>query len=100
MGIGSQIEIPEELIKTVEENPEVPKEGKPLEWLVDKVEEIDSKKAEEAKQAKLTNSNANTKTPVQEIVEKHYAKNTSPSDDVSVKEDQKTSEEGIITGSL
>merc|ERR1712156_295163 len=72
--ITKNVEIPEELLKTVEENPEVPKEVKPLEWLVDKVEEIDSKKAEESKQAKLISSNVNTKTPVQEIVEKHYAK--------------------------
>jgi len=99
--IGNQIEIPEELIKTVEENPEVPKEVKPLEWLVDKVEEIENKKAEEAKQAKLLSSNTSAKTPVQEIVEKHYAKNSSSADDaVNVHEDKKASEEGIVTGSI
>jgi len=99
--IGNQIEIPEELIKTVEENPEVPKEVKPLEWLVDKVEEIENKKAEEAKQAKLLSSNTSAKTPVQEIVEKHYAKNSSPADDtINVHEDKKASEEGIVTGSI
>merc|ERR1719422_1617621 len=80
---------------------EIPKEVKPLEWLVDKVEEIENKKAEEAKQTKLLSSNTSAKTPVQEIVEKHYAKNSFPADDtIIVHEDKKASEEGIVSGSI
>merc|ERR1711997_230602 len=48
--LGQNVEVSEELVKTMEENPEVPKEVKPLEWLVDKVEQIDTKKAEDSKQ--------------------------------------------------
>merc|ERR1719150_3669076 len=40
--LGKNVEVPEELVKTMEENPELPKEVKPLEWLVDKVEQVDS----------------------------------------------------------
>lgn len=100
--LGQNVEVSEELVKTMEENSEVPKEVKPLEWLVDKVEEIDNKKANEAKQ-EVTNS----KTPVQEVVEKHYAK-VRKSDDTetdtanAVKPAEKSSQsrEGVITGSL
>merc|ERR1712079_172016 len=69
--LGKNVEVPEELVKTMEENPEVPKEVKPLEWLVDKVEQIDTKKAEAEVADQKT---ANSKTPVQEVVEQHYAK--------------------------
>merc|ERR1712147_524513 len=67
--ITQKIDIPEELVKTVEENPEVPKEVKPLEWLVDKVEEIESKK-----EATANVKEKPSKTSIQELVEKHYPK--------------------------
>lgn len=93
--ITQKIDIPEELVKTVEENPEIPKEVKPLEWLVDKVEEIESKKEVTTKIEEKP-----SKTPIQEIVEKHYSKE-STSDTASVKvDDKEKSNEGIITGSL
>merc|ERR1712098_338549 len=95
--IGSNVEIPEELIKTVEENPEVPKEVKPLEWLVDKVEKIESKEAKE-KELQMTKQG---KTPIQEIVEKHYSRPTSSEKQDSVQSsesEEKTA--GIITGKI
>merc|ERR1711936_98801 len=91
--LGQNVEVSEELVKTMEENPEVPKEVKPLEWLVDKVEEIDNQKANEAKQ----------KTPIQELVEKHYAKKSAeekPIENSTPQIAENKSREGIITGSL
>ena len=98
--LGQNVEVPEELVKTMEENPEVPKEVKPLEWLVDKAEQIDNKQAEDSEQKV-----ANSKTPVQEVVEKHYAKlsetreSAKDTADKSV-ENTPDSEAGLITGSL
>merc|ERR1712029_170098 len=95
--IGSNAEIPEELIKTVQENPEVPKEVKPLEWLVDKVEKIESKEAE-MKEKELQNHQTG-KTPIQEIVEKHYSRPTSTEKQDSVQmSDSEENNAGIITG--
>merc|ERR1711872_930339 len=97
--IGSNVEIPEELIKTVQENPEVPKEVKPLEWLVDKVEKIESKEAE--MKEKELQKNQMGKTPIQEIVEKHYARPTSTEKQDSVQtNDSEENNAGIISGSL
>jgi len=100
--LGQNVEVSEELVKTMEEIPEVPKEVKPLEWLVDKVEEIDTKKAEEANQ-KVTL----TKTPIQEVVERHYSKPSSEIKDkvTTVRDNSAVSSpdspaEGIVTGSL
>ncbi len=94
--ITQKIDIPEELVKTVEENPEIPKEVKPLEWLVDKVEEIESKKEVTTKVEEKP-----SKTPIQEIVEKHYSKEaTSDTSSMKVDADGEKSKEGIITGSL
>ena len=90
--ITQKIDIPEELVKTVEENPEVPKEVKPLEWLVDKVEEIESKK-------EMTAEEKPSKTSIQEIVEKHYSKENT-SDTPPMKLEEEKPKEGIITGSL
>ena len=92
--ITQKIDIPEELVKTVEENPEVPKEVKPLEWLVDKVEEIESKK-----EATANVEEKPSKTSIQEIVEKHYSKE-STSDTPPTKVEEEKPKEGIITGSL
>jgi len=97
--IGSNVEIPEELIKTVQENPEVPKEVKPLEWLVDKVEKIESKEAE--MKEKELQKNQTGKTPIQEIVEKHYSRPTSTEKQDSVQtKDSEENNAGIISGSL
>ena len=99
--ITKNVEIPEELIKTVEENPEVPKEVKPLEWLVDKVEEIDNKDEVKAEIHKPDQENA--KTPIQILVEQRYAKPTSPPLAESDRSDVPAKKEGsmgIITGSL
>ena len=98
--LGQNVEVSEELVKTMEENPEVPKEVKPLEWLVDKVEEIDNKKANEAKQKSV-----NEKTPIQELVEKHYAKKSAEEKPIEnstpqIADNNANSREGIITGSL
>merc|ERR1712098_130336 len=99
--IGSNVEIPEELIKTVEENPEVPKEVKPLEWLVDKVEKIESKEAEAKAKELQINQEKQGKTPIQEIVEKHYSRPASSekSDSVPSSESEEKNA-GIITGKI
>merc|ERR1711872_189153 len=97
--IGSNVEIPEELIKTVQENPVVPKEVKPLEWLVDKVEKIESKEAE--MKEKELQKHQTGKTPIQEIVEKHYARPTSTEKQDSIQtSESEENNAGIITGSL
>jgi len=97
--IGSNVEIPEELIKTVQENPEVPKEVKPLEWLVDKVEKIESKEAE--MKEKELQKHQTGKTPIQEIVEKHYSRPTSTEKQDSIQtSESEENNAGIITGSL
>ena len=101
--LGQNVEVPEELVKTMEENPEVPKEVKPLEWLVDKVEQVDSVDTNTVEDSEQ--KVANSKTPLQEVVEKHYAKlsesrqTTKDSAEKPV-ENTPNSEEGIITGSL
>ena len=95
--IGSNVEIPEELIKTVEENPEVPKEVKPLEWLVDKVEEIESKEAEQKEKLKV---NSSGKSPVQEIVERHYSKTNAAPPQVDSSKSSDENKDGIVTGGL
>ena len=92
--ITKKIDIPEELVKTVEENPEVPKEVKPLEWLVDKKEEVESKTEVITKKVEETP----IKTPIQEIVEKHYSKESTI--DTPIKVEEIKSDEGVITGSL
>ena len=92
--ITKKIDIPEELVKTVEENPEVPKEVKPLEWLVDKKEEVESK----SEVIKTKVEETPIKTPIQEIVEKHYSKESTIDTPIKIKEIK--SDEGVITGSL
>ena len=91
--ISKKIDIPEELVKTVEENPEIPKEVKPLEWLVDKKEEVESKN-----EATTKIHEKPSKTPIQAMVEKHYSKE--PTTDTPIKVEEKKSDEGFITGSL
>ena len=97
-GLIGQVSVPEELIKTVEENPEVPKEVKPLEWLVDKVEEIESKEAKD----KALKKDSHNEKPIKEIVEQHYAKQqqstSNKSEEIPPEHTQK--QEGIIHGSL
>ena len=92
--ITKKIDIPEELVKTLEENPEVPKEVKPLEWLVDKKEEVESKPEVTTTKVEETPG----KTPIQEIVEKHYSKESTI--DTAIKVEEKKPDEGVITGSL
>ena len=103
--LGQNVEVPEELVKTMEENPEVPKEVKPLEWLVDKVEQVDKAGQDGTENADDSKKEvSNTKTPVQEVVERHYAKlsetRETAKDAGKPADNTPESEEGIITGSL
>ena len=93
--LTKKIDIPEELVKTVEENPEVPNVVKPLEWLVDKVEEIESKKEMTSKVEENSG-----KTPIQEMVEKHYSKESTSAVLSPIKVEEEKPKESIITGSI
>ena len=99
-GLIGHVQVPEELIKTVEENPEVPKEVKPLEWLVDKVEEIENK---EAKRQEEVSKAMDEKTSVQKVVEAHYSgqqTTSTPELQQSDKSQDDEKQEGIIHGSI
>eukprot|EP00090_Calanus_glacialis_P046650 TRINITY_DN9264_c0_g1_i1.p1 TRINITY_DN9264_c0_g1~~TRINITY_DN9264_c0_g1_i1.p1 ORF type:complete len:274 (+),score=100.99 TRINITY_DN9264_c0_g1_i1:35-856(+) len=100
---GKPVDVPLELIKTVEEIPEFPKEIKPLELLEDKKEE----EPEETQKKTPVDSGPTIK----EIVEQHYAKpvliehNDVPSEsianaDVKEEESELSNKPGVITDSV
>jgi len=102
--LGKPVDVPLELIKTVEEIPEFPKEVKPLELLEDKKEE---EKLEETQEKSPVDSGPTIK----EIVEQHYAKpvliehNVDGSEsvakaDVKEEEPELSSKPGVITDSV
>jgi len=66
--LGKSVDVPQELIKTVEEIPEIPNEVKPLELLADKEE------VTESADAKNTSVPADSGPSIQEIVQRHYAR--------------------------
>jgi len=101
--LGKPVDVPPELIKTVEEIPEFPKEVKPLELLEDKKEE----EPEETHKKTPVDSGPT----IQEIVEQHYAKpvliehNIDHSEniakaDVKEEESKLSNKPGVITDSV
>ena len=110
--LGQSPNVPQELIKTVEDIPEIPNEIKPLELLEDKVEEeedVNSKSEKEEKPLKTVPPV--TKTSIQEIVEKHYAKPVLIENKVDTNEESANSEardtdakpvdkQGLVTDSV
>ena len=106
---GKPVEVPPELIKTVEEIPEFPNEIKPLELSEDK-------KAQEEAAVELSNSNktvvpADSGPSIREIVDQHYARPalienmveqaaTTNNDDTKDKQSQDSEKPGVITESI
>jgi len=109
--LGKSTNVPQELIQTVQDIPEIPKEVKPLELFEDKVEEKSDEDIKLKKDDKPSNT-APIKTSIQEIVEQHYAKPvlienkveenvTIPKCEAAVSEDAKsTNNPGLVTDSL
>eukprot|EP00092_Neocalanus_flemingeri_P095450 GFUD01121443.1.p1 GENE.GFUD01121443.1~~GFUD01121443.1.p1 ORF type:complete len:327 (-),score=106.22 GFUD01121443.1:12-992(-) len=70
---GKSADVPQELIKTVEEIPEIPNEIKPLVLLEDKIEEEVDELSKSRKGEESSNVPDDTMPTIKEIVEKHYA---------------------------
>jgi len=69
--LGKPVDVPQELIKTVEEIPEIPNEVKPLELLDDKKAKEDEGEATNLKKVAVPADNGPS---IKEIVEQHYTK--------------------------
>jgi len=107
-GIIKGPEVPKDLIETVEAIPEIPKEVKPLELSEDKIE---SEEIPEDKPDVIEVNPLPTKTPIQELVEKHYARPSQPAvvvenpvNDLNLEQSNNTSSdskpEGIVVDAL
>jgi len=106
-GIIKGPEVPKDLIETVEAIPEIPKEVKPLELSEDKIE---SEEIPEDKPDVIEVNPLPTKTPIQELVEKHYARPSpavivdNPVNDIDLEQSNNTSSaskpEGMVADAL
>jgi len=90
--LGKSVDVPQELIKTVEEIPEIPNEVKPLELLADKEE------VTESADAKNTSVPADSGPSIQEIVQRHYARPVVT--DNHIEADVTVAKPGVITESV
>jgi len=109
--LGKSTNVPQELIQTVQDIPEIPKEVKPLELFEDKIEEKSDENIKSKKEDTPLKT-APVKTSIQEIVEQHYAKpvlientveesGSIPKCEAVVSEDAKsTNKPGLVTDSL
>jgi len=101
--LGKSTNVPQELIKTVEDIPEIPKEVKPLELYEDKIEEKVDENTESMKNAKPSKT-VPVKTSIQEIVEKHYAQpvliENKVEESVQTAETKLTDKPGLVTESV
>jgi len=101
--LGKSTNVPQELIKTVEDIPEIPKEVKPLELYEDKIEEKVDENTKSMKNAKPSKT-VPVKTSIQEIVEKHYAQpvliENKVEESVQTAETKLTDKPGLVTDSV
>jgi len=81
--LGKGPDVPETLRKTVEEIPEFPREIRPLELLEDKVEDI-GKESKNQVEVFDSNSELQSKTPIQDKIECHNVKPSMDNQSISV----------------